>query len=96
MLAGVGPASLLILAANLVLGLVGLFVAPVLIERGLFRPFEFARGRRRYTALTSGFLHADLPHLIFNAFTFWAFGFSLERAMGTGKANEPGKDGAKK
>ena len=83
MLAGVGPASLIILAANVVLGLVGLFVAPVLIERGLFRPFEFARGRNRYTALTSGFLHADLPHLIFNMITFWFFGVPLERRIGT-------------
>ena len=24
-------------------------------------------------------MHADLAHLIFNAFTFWAFAFSLER-----------------
>jgi membrane associated rhomboid family serine protease len=33
--------------------------------------------------VTSAFVHADLPHLLFNAFTFWAFGFGLERSMGT-------------
>ena len=54
-----------------------------IIERGLFRPFEFARGRRRYTALTSGFLYADLPHLIFNMITFWYFGVPLERVIGS-------------
>jgi membrane associated rhomboid family serine protease len=83
MVPGVGPASLFILGANLALGAIGLFVYPKLIERGLFRPWEFARGRRRYTALTSGFLHADLPHLIFNMITFWFFGVPLERVIGT-------------
>ena len=33
--------------------------------------------------ITSAFLHADLAHLFFNAFTFWAFAFPLERAIGT-------------
>ncbi|MEO8306520.1 MAG: rhomboid family intramembrane serine protease [Pseudomonadota bacterium] len=80
---GVGPVSLFILAANLALSLAGLFVSPRIIERGLFRPFEFARGRRRYTALTSGFLHADLPHLIFNMITFWYLGVPLERVIGS-------------
>jgi membrane associated rhomboid family serine protease len=83
MLTGVGPASLFILAVNLALGLAGLFVSPKLIERGLFRPYEFAHGRRRYTVLTSGFLHADLAHLIFNMMTFWFFGVPLERRIGT-------------
>ena len=32
--------------------------------------------------VTSGFLHADLAHLAFNCFTFWAFAFKLERAIG--------------
>jgi membrane associated rhomboid family serine protease len=70
---GVGPVSLFILAANLALSLAGLFANPRIIERG----------RRRYTALTSGFLHADLPHLIFNMITFWYFGVPLERVIGS-------------
>jgi len=82
---GIGPASLLILAANIGLGLYGLYSNPQLIEKLLFRPYEFARGRRRFTALTSGFVHADLPHLIFNMLTYWFFGIALERFMGTPK-----------
>jgi membrane associated rhomboid family serine protease len=35
------------------------------------------------TLLTSGFVHADFMHLLFNAFTFWAFAFGLERAIGS-------------
>lgn len=61
-----------------------LYRAPALLDRHLLRPY-FLLPRRQYaTVITSGFLHADLPHLLFNAFTFWAFGFSLERAIGSG------------
>lgn len=85
MISGIGPASLFILAANIGLSLVGLFFAPQLIERCLFRPYEFARGHRRATAISSGFVHADLPHLLFNMITFWYFGVQLELYMGTPK-----------
>ena len=42
-----------------------------------------SRAANRYTAMTSGFLHSDLPHLIFNMITFWYFGVPLERVIGT-------------
>ena len=64
MFASIGPAALVILAVNIGLGLLSLFAMPQLIERCLFRPYEFARGQRRATAITSGFVHADLPHLL--------------------------------
>jgi len=80
---GIGPASLFILAANIGLSLYGLYAAPQLIERCLFRPYEFARGRNRISALASGFVHADLAHLAFNMLTFWFFGPMLERRVGT-------------
>lgn len=78
-----GPASLLILASNIGLSLYGLYVSPALIERCLFRPYEFARGRNRASLFTSGFVHADLAHLAFNMFTFFFFGPMLERRIGT-------------
>lgn len=81
----IGIASLLILASNILLGLIGLYGAPALIRRCLFRPYEFARGRNRATIITSGFMHADLPHLIFNMVSFWFFGLPLERYIGTPK-----------
>ena len=80
---GIGPASLFILVSNIGLSLAGLFLAPQIIERCLFRPVEFARGLRRATLVTSGFVHADLPHLLFNMLTFWFFGPPLERRIGT-------------
>lgn len=79
------PAATLLLATIVVASLVGLFVAPAFLERNLFRPHWLLPKRLYLTPITSAFLHADLPHLLFNAFTFWAFAFSLERAIGTPK-----------
>ena len=80
---GIGIASLVILVSNIGLSLAGLFFAPRLIERCLFRPYEFAQGRHRATIVTSGFVHADLSHLLFNMITFWYFGVPLEWRIGT-------------
>jgi len=77
------PAATLLLAAMVIASLIGLFVSPPLIERNLFRPHWLVPRREYLTLVTSGFLHADLAHLLFNAFTFWAFAFSLERTIGT-------------
>jgi membrane associated rhomboid family serine protease len=85
MYSNIGPAALFILAANIGIGLLGLFAVPQIIERCLFRPYEFARGLRRATIISSGFVHADLAHLAFNMITFWFFGVMLERQIGTPK-----------
>ncbi len=84
-LTGGAPASALLLAAMLVASLLALYRAPALLERNLFRPYWFWPRRQFATLVTSAFLHADLAHLIFNAFTFWAFAFSLERHIGSGR-----------
>ena len=77
------PAATLLLAVIVLASLVGLYLAPSIVERNLFRPFWLVSRRQYPTLVISAFLHADLTHLIFNAFTFWAFGFALERAIGT-------------
>jgi membrane associated rhomboid family serine protease len=77
------PAAALLLATILVVGLIGLYRAPGLIERSLLRPYGLVQRREYASLVTSGFVHADLAHLIFNSFTFWAFGFGLERHIGT-------------
>jgi membrane associated rhomboid family serine protease len=78
------PGATFLLAAIVLASLIGLFAAPSLIERNLFRPFWLVPRRQYATLISSAFLHADLAHLFFNAFTFWAFAFPLERAIGTG------------
>ena len=84
-LASASPGATLLLAVIVVASLVGLFAAPKMVERNLFRPHWLLPRREFATPITSGFLHADLAHLLFNAFTFWAFAFSLERRIGTPK-----------
>jgi membrane associated rhomboid family serine protease len=78
------PVAAAILVLMLVASLLALYKAPQILDRHLLRPYWLLPRRQYATVITSGFLHADLPHLLFNAFTFWAFGFSLERAIGSG------------
>jgi len=74
--------ALVIFVATLVASLAGLYARPQLIEHSLFRPYWFLRRRQYATAVTSGFVHADLPHLAFNMVTFWFFAFPLEKQVG--------------
>ena len=77
------PAAALLLAAIVLTSLVGLWAVPALIERNLLRPYSLVPRREYPTLITSAFIHADLAHLLFNGFTFWAFAFTLERQIGT-------------
>jgi len=77
------PVASLLMATFVGASLVALFAAPGMIKRGVFRPYWLLPRRQWSTPVTSAFLHADLAHLFFNGFTFWAFGFSLERTMGS-------------
>jgi membrane associated rhomboid family serine protease len=74
--------ALVIFVATLVASLAGLYAKPQLVERSLFRPYWFLRRRQYATVVTSGFVHADLPHLVFNMVTFWFFAFPLEKQIG--------------
>jgi membrane associated rhomboid family serine protease len=47
----------------------------------MLHPYSIMHGRRYHTLITSGFIHADLPHLILNMVTFYFFAFSLELFM---------------
>jgi membrane associated rhomboid family serine protease len=75
-------AALAILALTVVASVVGLLV-PRLLERAVLRPYLIARGSGYSRLLTSGFVHADVAHLLFNLVTFYSFAFTLERAIGT-------------
>ena len=77
------PGAAIIFGATIAASLVGLFAAPKLIERSLFRPYWFLRRREFDTIYMSGFVHADVGHLFFNMLTFYFFAFPLERQIGT-------------
>jgi len=78
-------AAAIILGATVIVSLLGLWAVPSLIERNLFRPFWFLPRRQYWTAITSGFVHADLGHLLFNSLTYWFFAFPLERVIGSAR-----------
>lgn len=71
-----------IFLATIIASLAGLYAAPQVIERSLFRPYWFLRRNQYETIVTSGFVHADLGHLVFNMLTYYFFAFPLERQIG--------------
>ncbi len=79
------PVSAALLAVIVALSLIGLYRIPAWIERNLLRPYWLVRRGEYATLVTSGFIHADIAHLLFNGFTLWAFAFPLERTLGSGR-----------
>jgi len=76
-------AAPLIMALTIGISLFGLFRSPRIIDMCLFRPYHFLPKRQYDTMILSGFVHADVGHLLFNMFTFYFFAFPMERFIGT-------------
>jgi len=51
----------------------------------MLHPYSVSKGHKVWTVITSGLIHADWMHLIFNMFTFVAFAFTLEQLLGSFK-----------
>ncbi|MBK1440531.1 rhomboid family intramembrane serine protease [Parapedobacter sp. ISTM3] len=52
-----------------------------LFGRFMLHPYSISKGRKLYTLLTSGLIHRDWGHLLFNMLTFYFFGFPLEMLL---------------
>ncbi|NCF73219.1 MAG: rhomboid family intramembrane serine protease [Gammaproteobacteria bacterium] len=76
-------AAPLIMILTIGISLMGLFQSPRIIDLCLFRPYHFLPKRQYSTMILSGFVHADVGHLLFNMFTFYFFAFPMERFIGT-------------
>ncbi len=48
----------------------------------MMHPYSVYRKAKMYTLITSGMIHANWMHLIFNMFTFYFFAFKLEQTIG--------------
>ena len=48
----------------------------------ILHPYSVARGEKRYTVITSGFIHNDWMHLFFNMLSYYFFAFQLEAQLG--------------
>ena len=77
------PGAVVIFVVTIATSLIGLYSSPRLIERSLFRPYWFLRRKQYDTIYMSGFVHADLGHLLLNMVTFYFFAFDLEGYIGT-------------
>ena len=77
-----GLGALVIFALTIIISVIGL-KSPGLIEKMVLRPYRLVRNREYDRLITSGFVHADFAHLIFNMLTFYFFAFGLERSIGT-------------
>ncbi|HEY4415679.1 MAG TPA: rhomboid family intramembrane serine protease [Verrucomicrobiae bacterium] len=58
------------------------FKRPELKERLMFKPAEILRDRQYDRMLTSGLIHADWRHFLFNAFSFYCFARNIELIYG--------------
>lgn len=48
----------------------------------MLHPYSVAKKQNIYQLLSSGLIHKDWPHLIFNMLTYYFFAFNLERILG--------------
>jgi len=53
-----------------------------LLSNLILHPYSVSRGKRVYTVLTSGLIHNDWMHLIFNMFSYFFFAFQVEVIIG--------------
>lgn len=59
------------------------FNDPNLFGKFMLHPYSVSRRYKVYTLITSGLIHADWMHLIFNMMTFFFFAFRLEAMIGS-------------
>jgi membrane associated rhomboid family serine protease len=75
------PVASAIFAITIAISLIA-FSNDALYDKMILHPYDVSRGKKLYTLITSGFIHADYMHLFFNMFSFFFFAFTLERTLG--------------
>lgn len=76
-------AAFSIFIITIAISLYTIFKNQTLYWQMVLNPFRVVHYKKYYLILTSGFIHADLTHLLFNMITFYFFAFNLERIIGT-------------
>ncbi|MEQ1554274.1 MAG: rhomboid family intramembrane serine protease [Ferruginibacter sp.] len=71
------PITLIIIVANVIFSLIG-FSNHAFLSKTIGWPYYEKNEKQYYRFITSGFLHADWAHLIFNMFTLFFFGRNVE------------------
>lgn len=78
----ISPVALTIFIWTIGLSLYVLFGDRRLYDKLILHPGSLSKKKNYYTLLTSGFIHANIPHLAFNMITFYFFAFNLELMIG--------------
>lgn len=77
------PIAGLIFIITLAVSLYAIFQKRSLISTLAFKPYFAANNNKWFTIVTSGFVHLDIPHLLFNMMSFYFFAFRLESIIGS-------------
>lgn len=75
------PVSLFIFIVTIITSLYA-WSNEYLLDKLMLHPASVYHGKRVYTVITSGLIHADWMHLIFNMMSYCFFAFNLERLIG--------------
>ena len=70
------PVASIIFVFTLITSIYG-FNDGQLLGKFMLHPYSIAKGSKYYTFITSGLIHADWMHLLFNMFTFFFFAFQF-------------------
>ncbi|MGN7203440.1 rhomboid family intramembrane serine protease [Pedobacter sp. SAFR-022] len=76
------PVASLILVFTVVTSIYA-FNDHTLYGKFMLHPYSVYRKNKLYTLITSGMIHSDWMHLIFNMMTFFFFAFTLEAQIGS-------------
>ncbi|HUQ09119.1 MAG TPA: rhomboid family intramembrane serine protease [Steroidobacteraceae bacterium] len=77
------PVTFTLLCIIIGFSALALWVAPKMLTRNLLRPYWMLKQRDYVTVITSGFIHGDFGHLLFNSLTLYFFGPGLEHRIGS-------------
>src|SRR5690606_1491547 len=69
--------TLIILIATCIISIIA-FKNQQLIDDLIFYPPAVTERKQYYRFITCGFIHANVPHLAFNMYSFWIFGEYVE------------------
>ncbi|GAB3918267.1 rhomboid family intramembrane serine protease [Mucilaginibacter boryungensis] len=75
------PVASAIFVITLIISLLA-FSSESLMSKLILHPYSIYRGEKTYTIITSGFIHKDWTHLIFNMISYFFFAFRLEAYLG--------------
>lgn len=74
------PITIILIAINAIFSFIG-FSNSKMVSETIMWPYFIKRKHQYYRLVTSGFLHADWMHLIFNMFTLYFFGRNIETLL---------------